>query len=57
MKTRKVFKTGHSIAITIPKNKGLSVGDAVVFDRVGETSSFILTKVVRNHISKTKGAD
>ena len=57
METRKVFKTGHSIAVTIPKNKGLSVGDVVVFDRVGDSSSFILTKVVREQTGKTKGDD
>ncbi len=47
MNTRKVFKTGHSIAITIPKNMGLLVGDVVMVDRVGESDTIILTKIVR----------
>lgn len=57
METRKVFKTGHSIAVTIPQNKGLSIGDVVIFERVGETSSYILTKVVQEKGGTTKGDD
>lgn len=45
MNTRKVFRTGHSIAITIPKNLGLFVGDVVMVNRVGKSETIILTKV------------
>lgn len=46
MNTRKIFKTGHSIAVTIPKNLGLFAGDVVMVNRVSE-GAIILTKVVR----------
>lgn len=48
MDTRKVFKTGNSIAVTIPKKFGLSAGDAVMVDRIGESNTIVLTKVPRN---------
>ena len=48
MDTRKVFRTGHSIAVTIPKNIGVLAGDVLAVERIGESSTIVLTKVVKD---------
>jgi antitoxin component of MazEF toxin-antitoxin module len=47
LKVRKVKKIGGSLTVIIPKDLGLEDGDYVSVDRVGNSNSILLTKVVR----------
>jgi antitoxin component of MazEF toxin-antitoxin module len=48
LKIRKVKKVGGSLIVVIPKNVGLEDGDYVSIDQVANSSTVLLTKVVRD---------
>ena len=45
MEYRKAIKVGNSVAVTIPPDMGIEIGDHVSVDKVGKSGSVLLTKV------------
>ena len=54
LKIRKVKKVGGSLTVVIPKNMGLEDGDDVSVDQVANSSTVLLTKVIKEGKLKTR---